>query len=97
QGRRRAGRGTPLSDQQAGAARLAAPLAVNLRERAGRRAPRQPGVTSDAELWLAPDAWSDLRQRIADLLADLHDAAQPPHTPGTVPVGATVMVFPLDH
>src|SRR2546430_10470170 len=47
--RYRAVRGTPLSDQHAGAALLAEALAVNLRERAGRRAPRQPGVTSDAE------------------------------------------------
>lgn len=93
--RYRAIRGTPLSDQEGGAVLLAETLAVNLRERAARRAPDGAGVTSDVELWLAPDAWDALRSRMADLVAELHEASEAPHTPGTVRVGGTVMLFPL--
>lgn len=90
-------RGTPLSDGTAGAdsALLVESLAHSLRERAARRAPGSPGATADAELWITPDDWEAIRRRMTDLLADLHAAARPPHTPGTIPVGGTVMLFPL--
>jgi hypothetical protein len=70
-------------------------MAHNLRDRAGRRAPGAPGVTTDAELWVAPEVWTAFRQRLAGLFDELHDAAQAPHAPGTVGIGATAMVFPL--
>ncbi|QNA74227.1 winged helix-turn-helix transcriptional regulator [Streptomyces sp. So13.3] len=85
--------GTPLSNRQDGAPLLAEALAHNLRDRAARRAPGQDGVTSDAELWVAPEAWDTFRTRMAELLADLHEAARAPHTPGSVLLGATVMAF----
>ncbi|MCM2427498.1 ArsR/SmtB family transcription factor [Streptomyces sp. RKAG337] len=87
--------GTPLSDRQDGTPLLAEALAHNLRDRAARRAPGQDGVTSDAELWVAPEAWDTFRTRISELLADLHEAARAPHTPGSVLLGATVMAFPV--
>ncbi|MCD0484384.1 helix-turn-helix domain-containing protein [Streptacidiphilus sp. ASG 303] len=93
--RYRAVHGSPLSDRQEGAPLLAEALAHNLRERAARRLPGCPGVTTDAELWVAPEVWEDVRGRLAALLDELHDAAQPPHAPGTVRVGATVTAFPL--
>ncbi|MGW0431819.1 ArsR/SmtB family transcription factor [Micromonospora sp. NPDC003197] len=89
-------RGTPLSDEQAGTPLVAESLAHNLRERAGRRAPATAGVTTDAELWVAPEIWDDIRQRLAAIMAELHDAAQAPHAPGTVRVGTTLMAFLLD-
>ncbi|RLL66301.1 helix-turn-helix domain-containing protein [Streptomyces sp. Z26] len=90
-------RGTSLSDQAArdGAPLLAESLAHNLRERAARQASGSPGVTADAELWLTPEDWDAFRGRFAALLADLHDAARPPHDPGTVRVGGTVLLVPL--
>jgi predicted ArsR family transcriptional regulator len=86
---------TSVPDQrQDGAPMLAEVLSVNLRERAARRAPSE-GVTTDAELWLSPDAWDDFRHRLAALLVNLHEEARAPRTAGTVHVGATVMAFPL--
>ncbi len=99
--RYRAVRGTPLSDSgtdtaaEGGTALLAETLAQNLRARASRRAPAGPGVTADVEVWLTPEDWDDLRERTADLVMRLHEAGKAPHTDGTVPVGGTVMVFPL--
>ncbi|NUS12206.1 MAG: winged helix-turn-helix transcriptional regulator [Streptomyces sp.] len=94
--RYRAVHGSPLSDRQDEGTRLIAEaLAHNLRDRAGRRAPGTEGVTTDAELWVAPAVWADFRHRLAGLFAELHDAAQAPHAPGTVGIGATAMVFPL--
>ncbi|MBB4959401.1 winged helix-turn-helix domain-containing protein [Micromonospora polyrhachis] len=89
-------RGTPLSDEQVGTPLVAESLAHNLRERAARRTRATAGVTTDAELWVAPEVWDDVRQRLAALMADLHDAAQVPHAPGTVRVGTTLMAFLLD-
>lgn len=74
---------------------LAEALAHNLRDRAGRRAPDAQGVTSDAELWVAPEVWADFRDRLAALFTELHGAAQAPHAPGSVGIGVTAMAFPL--
>jgi DNA-binding transcriptional ArsR family regulator len=89
-------RGTPLSDQAEGAEFLAESLAHNLRERVARRVPETPGVTVDAELWVLPEDWDAARGRMAAIIAELHDAARPPHAAGTVRVAATVMAFQLE-
>lgn len=88
-------RGTPLSDQRAGTVLLAEALAQMMRTRAAERDPSQTGVTADAELWVPPPVWRDVRQRILTAITDLHDAAVSPRTPGTVRIGATVMAFAM--
>lgn len=93
--RYRAVHGTPLSDQQDGTPLLAETMAHTLRERAGRRLDSSEGVTVDAELWIDPEIWQDVRRRLAELAAELHEAARPPHTPGTMPLGVSVLAFPL--
>ncbi|WP_030739224.1 transcriptional regulator [Streptomyces sp. NRRL S-31] len=93
--RYRAVHGTPLSDQQDGTPLLAETMAHTLRERAGRRLNSSEGVTVDAELWVDPGTWQDVRRRLAELAAELHEAARPPHTPGTMPLGVSVLAFPL--
>lgn len=94
--RYRAVHASPLSDQRHEAAPLLAEaLAHNMRERAARRAPDAEGVTSDLELWVAPEVWDGFRRRLAALFDELHDAAQAPHAAGTVGIGASVMAFPL--
>ncbi|MFF0112620.1 ArsR/SmtB family transcription factor [Streptomyces prasinus] len=87
--------GSPLSDRHDGARMLAATLAHTLKERAVRRDPDGAGVTVDAELWVSPEVWEAARRRLADVAAELHDAARPPRTPGTTPVGISLMAFPL--
>lgn len=93
--RYRAVHGSPLSEQRDGALMLAGTLAHTLRERAAQRAPEGEGVTTDAELWVDPQVWEDVRGRLADLAMELHRAARPPRTRGTTRVGLTVMAFPM--
>lgn len=87
--------GSPLSDRRDGAQLLGATLAHTLNERAVRRHPEGRGVTVDAELWVEPEAWEEARQKLADIAGELHDAARPPRSPGTIPVGMTLMAFPM--
>ncbi|GAA0273994.1 hypothetical protein GCM10010302_09520 [Streptomyces polychromogenes] len=87
--------GTPLSDQHDGALMLAETMAHTLRERAGRRLEASEGVTVDAELWVDPGTWEEARRRLTELAVELHRAARPPHSPGTVPLGVSMMAFPL--
>jgi DNA-binding transcriptional ArsR family regulator len=60
---------------------------------------RWPGVglLGDAEVWVAPEKWQEIRDRIAAALHDLHHAAQPPRTPGTLRTSTTVALFEMDH
>lgn len=88
-------RGRPLSEQREGAALLAETLVHTLRERVARRDTEGEGVTVDAELWVDPEVWEDARRRLAAVTDDLHAAAHPVRTPGTVPVGVSVMAFPM--
>jgi DNA-binding transcriptional ArsR family regulator len=54
-----------------------------------------PKVMADAELWVDPEVWREIRNRIAQAAVDLHNAAQPPRTPGTVRTSSTVAMFAL--
>ncbi|WP_416982245.1 ArsR/SmtB family transcription factor [Streptomyces sp. T028] len=87
--------GSPLSDRKDGTQLLGAALAHTLKERAVRRHPEGRGVTVDAELWVEPAAWDAAREKLADIAAELHDAARPPRSPGTIPVGMSLMAFPM--
>lgn len=74
---------------------LAETLAHTLRERIARRDPEGDGVTSDAELWVDPQVWEDARRALVEATDALHAAARPPRTEGTMPVGLSLMAFPL--
>lgn len=93
--RYRAVRGPWLTEQQEGQALLAESLARNLLDRVVHRAPETAGVTVDAELWISPEDWAATRRRLAAVMTELHDAARPPHAPGTVRVGATLLAFEM--
>ncbi|GGN80700.1 hypothetical protein GCM10010112_56460 [Actinoplanes lobatus] len=54
-----------------------------------------PGVLGDGEFWVDPDVWKEIRDRIAAALVDLHAAAQPPRTPGTIRTSTTVALFEM--
>jgi DNA-binding transcriptional ArsR family regulator len=52
-------------------------------------------VFGDAELWVDPAAWKRVVDQIGAAVVDLHEAAAPPRTPGTLHVNATVMLFEI--
>ncbi|HEV8566383.1 MAG TPA: ArsR family transcriptional regulator, partial [Actinoplanes sp.] len=47
----------------------------------------------DAELWLDPSAWNEFKERVGQAARELHDAAQPPRTPGTVRTSPSIAMF----
>jgi DNA-binding transcriptional ArsR family regulator len=51
---------------------------------------------TDAELWVDPVQWEAIVSRIGDLSGELHRAAKPPRTPGTIRVNATIALFEME-
>jgi DNA-binding transcriptional ArsR family regulator len=70
-------------------------VAGELLRRAGSRAPGRRASLTDAELWVDPAIWARLLERASELSQELHAAAQPPRSPGTVRVSASVALFEL--
>ncbi|WP_328449422.1 ArsR/SmtB family transcription factor [Amycolatopsis sp. NBC_00438] len=70
-------------------------IASELLRRAESRASGRPASLSDAELWLAPEVWSELLARVKEVSHELHTAAQAPRTPGTVRVSVSMALFEL--
>lgn len=75
---------------------LAAALAEELRRRTAERRLDARGALTDAELWVDPEAWGRALRLAGELGSLLHEAAQPPHAPGAVRVGATVVLFEME-
>jgi predicted ArsR family transcriptional regulator len=88
-------KGSPLSDRRDASPLLTEALVNNLRQRLAERVPDSEMVVTDAELWLEPAVWLDIRKRLRDLMHELHEHSQPPRTPGTTPIGATLMAFEI--
>lgn len=74
---------------------LAEALATELLRRAGLRRPDRPGTTTDAELWVEPEAWEEACSQVSEAARQLHLAAQSPRREGTVRVSVTVMLFEM--
>jgi DNA-binding transcriptional ArsR family regulator len=70
-------------------------VAGELRRRATRVRWARGKVLADAELWVDPAVWRDVRDRIARAARDLHDAAQAPRTPGTLRTSTTIALFEM--
>jgi DNA-binding transcriptional ArsR family regulator len=68
-------------------------LADELVRRATDALPRI--AMADAELWVDPDVWADVRTRVATAMRELHAAAQAPRASGTAHVSATVALFQM--
>ena len=51
------------------------------------------GSMTDAELWVDPEVWREIRDRISQASRELHDAAKAPRTPGTIRTSATIAMF----
>lgn len=51
---------------------------------------------TDAELWLDPNVWEAAVKRVQAISVALHQAAQPPRSPGTVRTSTTMAMFSMD-
>ncbi|OJF10682.1 ArsR/SmtB family transcription factor [Couchioplanes caeruleus] len=54
------------------------------------------GAMTDAELWVEPEVFREVRDRISQASRDLHDAARAPRTPGTIRTSTTIAMFRMD-
>ncbi|HWM04407.1 MAG TPA: ArsR family transcriptional regulator, partial [Actinophytocola sp.] len=88
-------KGSPLSDRREASPLLTEALIANLRQRVAAWRPESAAVVTDADLWLTPEQWSAARDRVHDLMTELHELARPPRTPGTVPIGVTLLGFEM--
>jgi DNA-binding transcriptional ArsR family regulator len=50
---------------------------------------------ADAELWVDPEVWLDVRNRIAQAGADLHRAARAPRSAGAIRTSTTIALFEM--
>lgn len=54
------------------------------------------GAMTDAELWVDPAVFADVRDRIAEASRVLHAAAQAPRTPGAIRTSTTIAMFRME-
>jgi DNA-binding transcriptional ArsR family regulator len=80
-----------------GAAAYYQAIAGELVRRSAVRQEGRKGTSSDAELWVPDDVWEDAVRQVADSVSDLHRAARPPRSDGTVHVSVTTALFPMQH
>jgi DNA-binding transcriptional ArsR family regulator len=86
--------GVPPSDEQR-RADYAAIAHELIRRSAKARFAESGNLLGDGDFWIEPESWLALRNRIAEALDDLHRAAKPPRTPGTVRTSTTIAMFSL--
>jgi DNA-binding transcriptional ArsR family regulator len=67
-----------------------------IRRTQGTHFSEQANLMVDADLWLEPEAWTQFRDRIARAARELHDAAKPPRTPGTVRTSTSIAMFRME-
>ena len=89
---RQRARGHRSDDEHA----LYAAVANELVRRTAEARWSSPKSMTDAELWLEPDAWREIRERVSEVAIALHKAARPPRTPGTVRTSTTIAMFEME-
>jgi len=72
-------------------------MASELRRRA-KLLRHNPGGNhfTDAELWVAPETWDEIKAQVTVASDVLHRAARPPRTAGTIRVNATLALFEME-
>jgi DNA-binding transcriptional ArsR family regulator len=75
---------------------LYAAMASELQRRAGLMRRRLHNHMTDAEVWVDPAVWNEIRDRISDASDDLHRAAQPPRSAGTIRVNVSIALFEME-
>ena len=66
------------------------------RARLAQRPAGTHGHFTDAALWVEPEVWDDVLERLAEASRLLHEAARPPRTEGTVRANLSVFAFRLE-
>jgi len=51
---------------------------------------------TDADLWVDPEVWREIQQRVQQAALDLHAAARPARTPGTIRTSTTIAMFQME-
>ena len=88
---------TRPADEQAQRRSFYDAMAVELRRRGQHvRQAGGRGLITDAELWVDPDVWEDVRARVYEASLALHRSAQLPRTPGTIRINATMALFEME-
>ncbi|MBU2670088.1 helix-turn-helix domain-containing protein [Actinoplanes bogorensis] len=62
----------------------------------GRWTAGTASVLGDGDLWIDPVVWREIHGKVGEALRELHDAAQPPRTPGTIRTSTTVAMFEME-
>ena len=60
------------------------------------RRPEEPGLVTDAELWVEVETWERARALLDEASALVHDGARPPRTEGTELVNLSLFAFVMD-
>jgi DNA-binding transcriptional ArsR family regulator len=71
-----------------------AAMAQEMTRRYGSR--RRPGTLVDAELWVSPEVWAEVRALVVKASKLIHAEAQPPRSPGSMHVNLTTAAFVMD-
>jgi len=74
---------------------MAEAMTSELLRRLALRDSTVPQANCDAELWVDPRAWGQVRSMVAEAAVLLHAAARPPRTEGTVHVNMTTALFAM--
>ncbi|MCA2212868.1 ArsR/SmtB family transcription factor [Jidongwangia harbinensis] len=84
----------PRPDEENQAIFLA--VAGELSRRTGHARWSQPKSMADAELWLDPNEWREIRHQVSEAARALHRAARPPRTAGTIRTSTTIAMFEME-
>ena len=88
---------SPTRRSGAGADRLfAQALAAEMVSRAELRREQGRGTSTDAELWVEPDVWTEVVDAMTNASQRLHAAARPPRSPGTIRTSTTTSLFEME-
>lgn len=71
-------------------------MAAELTRRAGLLRRSKGNHLTDAELWVDPEVWQRIRDKIAAASNELHRAARPPRSPETIRVNAQIALFEME-
>ena len=75
---------------------FAAVAAELLRRTRSATFPAGKKVLVDADLWLEAGDWAAFEERVGEAARELHDAAKPPRTPGTIRTSTSIAMFRME-